>query len=85
MNSLSIQERDTLLSIIHNKNFTQTNKSEDYGERINDVLKFYVNLRDEISDPKGCLWKLKKEFDSLPKDELDYIKDSFVGVLTIYR
>ena len=31
MNSLSIQERDTLLSIIHDKNFTQTNKSEDYG------------------------------------------------------
>ena len=49
------------------------------------ILKFYVNLRDEISDPKGCLWKLKQEFDSLPKDELNYIKDSFAGVLTIYR
>ena len=85
MNSLSIQERDTLLSIIHDRNFTQTNMGEDYGERINEVLKFYVNLRDEISDPKGCLWKLKQEFDSLPKDELNYIKDSFAGVLTIYR
>lgn len=84
MNSLSEPDRHILLSIIHDKNFTQS-KGEDYGENINNALKFYVNLRDEIMKSNGSLYKLKKEFDAIPKHELDYIKDSFAGVLTIYK
>lgn len=85
MNSLSENDREKLFSIIHDKDFTQPNKNDDYGDSINETLKFYVNLRDDIMNPEGSLWSLKQEFNALPKEELDYIKDSFAGVLTVYK
>lgn len=84
MNSLNEEEQKVLFDIIHDKNFTQP-KDVDYGININEALKFYVNLRDDITAPKGSLYALKKEFDALPKHDLNYIKNSFAGVLTIYK
>lgn len=85
MNALSKEEMDLLFSIIHDNNFTQPAKEYDYGNNVNHALKFYVNMRNEITDPFGTLKDLKDEFDRLPKEHLEYIKNSFAGVLNIYK
>ncbi len=37
---------------------------------------FYTNLRDELEETKGSLYSLKKEFDSLPDEEIKYLKQT---------
>jgi hypothetical protein len=44
-------------------------------DKVNSVLKFYRNMRDEIYKDKGELYNLKKEFDLLEKDKIEYIKE----------
>ena len=85
INALSSSESELFFTIIHASDFSQPEYKEEYGERINYALSFYVNMRDEISDTDGKLKALKDEFDSLPKSEIDYIKQSFAGVLNVHK
>ena len=85
INALSSSESEVFFTIIHASDFSQPEYKEEYGERINHALSFYVNMRDEISDSDGNLKALKDEFDALEKSELSYIKESFVGVLNIHK
>lgn len=74
LNALSKEEQMVFYRIIHAKDFVQTKLHPDFGVNINHALSFYVNLRDAISKPNGELYKLKQEFDLLPKEEIEYIK-----------
>lgn len=74
LNALSREEQMVFYGIIHAKDFIQTKAHSNWGANINHALSFYVNLRDSISKSNGELYKLKQEFDSLPKEELEYIK-----------
>ena len=81
ISELNAEEQSLLFSIIHAENFTQPDSSADYGERVNYALSFYKNYRDDISESDGSLYSLKKEFDSIPKAELNYIKTSGNGII----
>ena len=75
LDALDENESTVFYSIIHNDEFVNQKKQMAYGSRINNALRFYDNLRDEITNPKGSLHTLKKEFDSIPKDDNNYIKN----------
>ena len=75
LNMLDESEQSIFYSIIHNNDYLCIKEHNYYNRNIDDALKFYVNLRDEISNPSGKLYRLKKEFDSIPKDDLLYIKN----------
>jgi hypothetical protein len=66
---LDEQETSELLEIIHQNKFTSLS-SENYNPKVSELLKFYVNYRDDINDPKTELYKLKKEYDKNPTREL---------------
>ena len=74
LNALSQEEQMIFYGIIHSKDFAQTKEHPNFGANVNRALGFYVNLRDAISKSNGELYKLKQEFDSLPKEEIEYIK-----------
>lgn len=76
MNRLTSTELDYFFSITHNEDFINTRERESYNENVDNALSFYINLRSEISDAKGSLYKLKKEFDSLQKKDLESIRSS---------
>ncbi len=76
MNSLNEEEKGLLFSITHKEGFSSWNGIETASEKVNAALIFYKNLRDDIAKEKGCLYELKKEFDSLDKATIDYIKES---------
>lgn len=85
VNALDDEERKTFFDIIHNEEFVNTKDREHYTENIDAALEFYINLRTAISDKNGALHQLKCEFDSIPKEELIYIKQSgAVPVLNCY-
>jgi hypothetical protein len=67
LESLNDSERKVFESIIYDDTFTTASSKMDYGEKINQLLKFYVPLRDQIQNENGFLFKLKQEFDSLPQ------------------
>jgi hypothetical protein len=71
---LDEQETFELLEIIHQNKFTSLS-SEDYNPKVLELLKFYVNYRDDINDPKTELYKLKKEYDKNPTRKLRRKKD----------
>lgn len=52
-------------------------------DKVNSVLKFYRNMRDEIYKDKGELYNLKKEFDLLEKDKIAYIKESGIIIINL--
>jgi hypothetical protein len=66
---LDEQETFELLEIIHQNKFFSLS-SEDYNPKVLELLKFYVNYRDDINDPKTELYKLKKEYDKNPTRKL---------------
>ena len=76
LNELDEEEQSVFYGIIHNEDFTNTSTRPNYSKHISDALTFYINLRNEIAEPNGSLYTLKKEFDSIPKDDLLYIKQS---------
>ncbi len=83
---LDESEQSIFYSVIHNEDFVNAKEHPNYSERIDNALKFYINLRSEITEPQGALYALKKEFDSIPKDKLQYIKTSgAVPVLKKYK
>ena len=55
--------------------FVNTKERPHYSEHIDCALKFYINLRNEVAEPTGSLYSLKKEFDDTPRENLQYIKD----------
>ncbi|MDR2929160.1 MAG: hypothetical protein LBV41_13335 [Cytophagaceae bacterium] len=71
---LNEKEALELLEIIHQNKFTSLS-SEDYNPKVSELLKFYVNYRDDINDPKTELYKLKKEYDKNPTRKLRRKKD----------
>lgn len=81
INSLSINEQQEFFSIIHDKDFNPSSINESVSENIRYALSFYQNRRNEIANPKEELFSLKKEFDAIPKDQLEYIKDYCAGVI----
>lgn len=81
VNSMSYVEQQQFFSIIHDKDFNAAVIDDNLTERIKYALSFYRNRRDDIADPKGELYALKQEFDNIPKVQLEYIKDSFAGII----
>lgn len=86
INSLNKKELDYFFNIIHNDDFINTKDRPSYNDNVDNALKFYINLRNEISEKRGSLYKLKKEFDSLSKEKTESIRDSAAApVLNIYK
>lgn len=81
INSMTYMEQQLFFSIIHDKDFNPSNNNQVVPKRVNFALSFYRNRRDDISNPNGELYYLKQEFDALPKKDVEYIKDSFVGII----
>jgi hypothetical protein len=81
INAMTYVEQQQFFSIIHDKDFNAHIIDEKLPDRVKYALSFYRNRRDDIADPKGELYALKQEFDSIPKESLEYIKNSFVGVI----
>lgn len=78
MNSLNEEERKILYSITHSEGFSSWNGVETQSSKVNKVLEFYRNMRNDISEKNGKLFKLKNEFDALGKESIEYIKDSSI-------
>ena len=76
LNELDEEEQTIFYDIIHNDSYLNTCARIHYGGRIANALLFYTNLRNEITEPNGSLYSLKREFDSVPKEDLLYIKES---------
>ena len=85
-NTITIRnKKDLPKEITDHEEFINTNNRPVFSDRINKALLFYINLRNEIAEPNGSLYSLKKEFDSIPKDDLQYIrKRGAVPVLKKY-
>ncbi|MDR1182926.1 MAG: hypothetical protein LBL13_13215 [Bacteroidales bacterium] len=66
---LNEQETFELLEIIHQNNFSLL-LSENDNPKFSELLKFYVNYRDDINDPETELYRLKKEYDMNPTKKL---------------
>lgn len=81
INSMTKREQSLFFAILHDKDFKAGYNDSMLPKRIQHALGFYKNYRDAIQTEDGELYQLKLEFDALPKDELEYIKDSFAGVL----
>ena len=69
------------LSEAEKTHFIEYLNSEDDGAPqlayIEELKPFYVNLRDQIVNPKGLLYELKQEFDSLSKKEKEDILEQY--------
>ncbi len=85
INRLTYIEQQLFFSIIHDNDFDPQNISEELPTRVQYALSFYRNRREDVAKEDGELYKLKKEFDALPKNSLEYIKDSFVGRIKFKR
>lgn len=81
INSMTYIEQQLFFSIIHNNDFDPQNISEELPERVKYALSFYRNRRDDIAKENGELYPLKKEFDKLPKESKEYIKNSSSGII----
>ena len=82
MNNLTQEERSQVFSIIHAPTFSQGDRAESrYSENVNNALRFYANLRNDVQNHGGMLYELKQEFDALPKKDIEYIKDIRIPVL----
>lgn len=81
INAMADVEQQQFFAIIHDKDFNAQIIDDTLPNRIKYALSFYKNRRDDIADSKGELYALKQEFDSIPKESLRYIKDSFAGVI----
>ncbi|MBD5232251.1 MAG: hypothetical protein HDS66_08905 [Bacteroidales bacterium] len=85
INAMTVKEQELFFSILHDKNFNASNIDKSLPNRIVNALSFYKNRRDDIAKEGGELYALKKEFDSLPKEQLNYIKESFAGTIIFKR
>lgn len=85
INRLTYVEQQLFFSIIHDNGFDPQNISEELPSRVKYALSFYRNRRDDVAKESGELYSLKKEFDALPKDSIEYIKDSFAGTIKFKR
>ena len=85
INCMTHIEQQLFLSIIHDNNFDPKHIAENLPKRIKHALSFYRNRRDDVAKEKGELYSLKKEFDALPKESLEYIKNSFAGTIKFKR
>lgn len=74
LNSLNEEEREQFFGITHSSDFSNGDKRDSISPRIDKALSFYINLRNAVAKPEGSLYKLKQEFDKLPKEELIHIK-----------
>lgn len=81
INAMTVNEQELFFSILHDKDFNPADIEDGIPERVYTALSFYKNRRDDVAKEGGELYTLKKEFDSLPKEQLDYIKDSFAGTI----
>lgn len=85
INSMTYNEQQLFFSIIHDSDFGSQNISEELPTRVKFALSFYRNRRDDVAKENGELYILKKEFDALPKDLLNYIKNSCAGTIKFKR
>ena len=67
MNELTDKEREELYPIIYKNDFNHIEELTD-NIKFREILKFYKNYRAEIADHNSDLYKLKVEFDNLPKE-----------------
>lgn len=63
------KESKELLDIIHDNKFTSLNV-DNLNPKFSELLKFYVNFRDDIINSDSELFKLKKEYDQNPTRKL---------------
>ena len=85
INCMTHIEQQLFLSIIHDNDFDPKHIAENLPKRVKHALSFYRNRRDDVAKEKGELYSLKKEFDALPKESLEYIKNSFAGTIKFKR
>lgn len=85
INRMTYIEQQLFFSIIHDDDFDPLHIAEDLPKRVKHALSFYRNRRDDVAKEKGELYTLKKEFDTLPKESLEYIKNSFAGTIKFKR
>lgn len=81
VNALSKKDQIVFFDIIHDKDFNPAIIDSSLSAKLQKVLSFYKNMRNEVSSSGGELYELKQEFDELPRKTLDYIKDSFAGTI----
>lgn len=85
INCMTYIEQQLFFSIIHDNDFDPQHITEDLPKRVKHALSFYRNRRDDVAKEKGELYSLKKEFDTLPKESLEYIKNSFTSTIKFKR
>ena len=67
--SLNDYEWKEVLEIIHINNFTETEINKVENPLSKGLLGYYVNFRKDIITEGNELYKLKQEFDALPKEK----------------
>ena len=77
VDAMSEKEKDVFLSYLN-----EAHPLDSLPAYIERMKPFYQNLRDAIVEPKGSLYKLKQEFDSLSKDEKNNI---LLNLKTLYN
>lgn len=81
INSLSKKDQRLFFNIIHAEDFNPLLIDTSLPPKVQRALSFYRNRRDDVSKPNGELYRLKQEFDMLSKEKIEYIKDSFAGII----
>lgn len=81
INCMTHIEQQLFFSIIHANDFDSQHIAGDLPKRIQHALSFYRNRRDDVAKENGELYSLKQEFDNLPKESKEYIKNSSSGVI----
>lgn len=74
MTTLSVLDKETLLDIIHNNQFTAEEKKRITSPDAIKLLEYYTNFRKDIITPGTQLYDLKQEYDSNPTFVLRHAK-----------
>ena len=74
MKTLSELDKETLLDIIHNNQFTAEEKKRITSPDAIKLLEYYTNFRKDIITPGTKLYDLKQEYDSNPTFVLRHAK-----------
>lgn len=74
MTTLSEPEKETLLDVIHNNQFTAEEKGRITSTEALQLLEYYTNFRKDIITPGTKLYELKQEYDTNPTFVLRHAK-----------
>lgn len=71
--NLNEQETAELKEIIHKNKFASISL-KNYNSKFSDLLNFYTNFRDSVSNPETELYVLKQEYDKNPTRKIRHKK-----------